>query len=105
MAQKIVWGCVNADGTKESGGGGYSIDKDGTGRYFIHFNESFTKTPSVVTDICVGNWDDFGSDGGTTKNSMLLGVDKGKFKVKTGASDGSSKNRNFTFLAIGEVSG
>jgi hypothetical protein len=102
MAQRIVWGCVNADGSPHSGSGFTSIAGE-TGVYDIVYSKPFVVNPAVVTLQNYKNWTDFTFNGGNTKdNSVLIASDRQKFKIETGDNDGKKQKRNFTFIAIGE---
>jgi hypothetical protein len=99
---KITWGCINADGTLHSGDGNVDITHIGNGAYMVNFREPFSITPSVVLTQNFRDWDDFEYGGGDTRdNCVLIAVDRFKFKVVTGKSNGDHTDRNFTFIAIG----
>lgn len=101
MADKIIWGCVNADGTLHSGAN-VNITNLGDGVYLVNFLAPFTGTPSVVLAQNYRNWGDFEYGGGDTRdNCVLIAVDQFKFKVVTGGSNGDHTDRNFTFIAVG----
>jgi hypothetical protein len=101
MSDKIIWGCVNADGSIHSGTG-FTVDSETDGVYTITYRESFDEPPAVVLTQNYRNWDQFGYGGGDTRdNSILIAADTFKFKAKMGGSDGKGEERNFTFIAVG----
>lgn len=101
MSDKIIWGCVNGDGSIHSGAG-FSIDSETNGVYTVTYREPFTEPPAVVLTQNYRDWDQFGYNGGDTRdNSVLIAADVFKFKAKMGGSDGKGEERNFTFIAIG----
>jgi hypothetical protein len=103
MAQQIIWGCVNKDATIHSGTGFTPVDS-GTGFYDVVFKVPFLTTPSVVTLQNFSDWTNWTYDNGNTRdNTVLIGVDRTKFKVATGNGDGKRTDRNFCFIAVGEV--
>jgi hypothetical protein len=103
MAQHIIWGCINADGSIYNGTN-FTPVPGPKGTYDIVYSTPFKSTPAVVTLQNYKGWNDFSSDGGNTKdNTVLVASDRQKCKIITGDNDGKKENRNFTFLAIGEV--
>ena len=109
MAQ--AWGDITAFGTTNpkihSGSRNYNVVRVKEGIYLIDFNDGvFKGTPAfVVTQQFSGNssWNDFGSDGGNTRdNAVLIAIDNVHAKLKTGDEDGDAKDRNFSFIAIGD---
>ena len=50
MTQKIIYGTVAEDGTKQSGQG-FEVQSPETGTYVITFLESFVEPPSVVATL------------------------------------------------------
>lgn len=102
MAQQIIFGSVNADGTIKGGSGFKVVPDTDKGVYNIVFDTSFNSFPSVVSTQNYPDWSDFTSGGGnTTDNSVIVALDNNKFKVKVGDSDGSGRDRNFSFIAVG----
>jgi hypothetical protein len=101
MADIIIFGCINKDGSIHSGSG-FTVDYLGGGHYLINYDTRFSKTPAVVLTQNYRNWEDFGYVGGNTKdNAVLVASDTLKFKVKTGDSNGDGTDRNFAFISIG----
>lgn len=101
MADRIVWGCINKDGSAHSGSG-FDIDHLGDGLYLVTYGTPFQNPPAVVLTQNYKNWDDFGYNGGDTRdNCVLVAADRLKFKVKTGDSGGDGTDRNFTFISTG----
>jgi hypothetical protein len=104
MKQLTVWGAVNEDGTRKAGTG-FKPERDKKGRYTVKFDpDTFASMPSVVTlENCSTGWEDFESDGCDGRNNtVLIAVNKDKFKIKTGNHGGDPIDRNFTFIAVGE---
>ncbi len=103
MAQQIVWGCVNKNGSIYSGSG-FTPVAGGSGFYDVVFTVPFKTTPAVVAIQNHANWTDFKYDRGDTRdNVVLVAVDGTKFKVATGDGGGKRTDRNFAFVAVGEV--
>ena len=104
MAQQhIVWGCVNANGSTHSGIGFTPVTGE-TGVYDVIYSTPFNTTPAVVAIQNYKAWTDFTFNGGNTKdNAVLIASDRQKFKLETGDGDGKKQNRNFSFIAIGEI--
>lgn len=104
MAQKIVYGNVNSDGTRYSGTHDWTSGQTGggTGRYEVIFDEPFDSVPTVVLTQNYKSWNDFGYNGGDARdNAVLIAVDERHFKYKTGKDDGEGSWRNCGFIAIG----
>ena len=104
MAQHIIWGCVNKNGTIYSGTG-FTPVANGDGFYEVVFTPvQFKTTPSVVTLQNHADWTNWTyTNGNTRDNTVLIAVDRTKFKVATGNGDGKRTDRNFCFIAVGEV--
>lgn len=103
MAQQIVWGCVNANGTTHSGTGFTSIAAE-TGVYDVVYSTPFKITPAVVAIENYRNWTEFTYNGGDTRdNAVLIASDRQKFKIATGNNEGNKSSRNFSFIAVGEI--
>jgi len=103
MAQQIIWGCVNKNGSTYSGTG-FTPVAGGDGFYDVVFSTPFKGTPAVVAIQNHANWTDFKYDRGNTRdNVVLVAVDRTKFKVATGNGDGKRTDRNFAFVAVGDV--
>ncbi|HSS51767.1 MAG TPA: hypothetical protein VLX28_22720 [Thermoanaerobaculia bacterium] len=103
MAQQIVWGCVNANGTTHSGTG-FTTVPNPPGVYDVVFSIPFNSTPAVVAIQNYKHWNDFTYNGGDTRdNTVLIASDRTKFKLETGENDGKKSDRNFSFIAVGEV--
>jgi hypothetical protein len=101
MADTILWGCVNGDGTVHSGSG-FTVSRSATGTYRISYDTPFSASPAVVLTQNYKLWDDFGYGGGDTRTGCLLvASDATQCKVVTGDENGVHTNRNFSFLAIG----
>lgn len=102
MSIRIVWGCINVNGSKHSGRG-FNSNKIGMGIYEVTYNRPFLAPPAVVLTQNFKSWEDFGYGGGDGRDGCILAAsDEAKFKAITGRSDGIHDDRNFTFIAIGE---
>jgi hypothetical protein len=103
MSQQIVWGCVNKDGSIHSGSGFTPVD-GGKGIYDIVYKVSFKAPPAVIATQNWKNWTDWTYEGGNTgDNVVLVAGDSTKCKLITGNNNGDKEDRNFCFVAIGEV--
>lgn len=101
MADKILWGRVNGDGSVE-GGTGFTVSRSATGTYRISYNAPFAAPPAVVLTQNYKLWDDFGYAGGDTRaGCSLVASGAAQCKVVTGDETGVHANRNFSFLAVG----
>ena len=100
MAERIIRGSVNADGTIE-GGSGFDVTRTQTGIYYIDFNPPFNNFPTIVATQNHPNWNDFTDEARTTDNVVIVGLAENKAMLKTGDSNGDAKDRNFCFIAIG----
>ncbi|WP_343693970.1 hypothetical protein [Chitinophaga sp.] len=97
----IIGGTVDPYG-KIVSGTGFKVDKNGTGIFTILFDKTFSAVPAVsATQIFNNdpvNWPDGGD---TLDNAVLVFIQKDRFRVKTGSSDGIVKDRFFSFIACG----
>ena len=98
------YGNINENATKKSGTSDWTVVKDSDkGVYTIIFDPQFNTMPTVVTDQNYPGWDDFNKSGGDSRdNSVIIALSKEKCKLKIGDSHGDGRDRNFTFIAIGE---
>lgn len=107
MAQKIIYGTVGEDGTKQ-GGEGFDVQLAEPGLYTITFSQPFVTPPSVVATL--KNW-------GADNQIVVKDVDLNKaqitiwdLEVKQQSTDVAAKlevrkeNSGFNFIAIGEGS-
>ncbi|NMG07956.1 hypothetical protein [Brasilonema sp. UFV-L1] len=105
MAQKIVYGTVSEDGTKQ-GGEGFEVQLSEPGLYVITFSEAFVTPPSVVATL---------KDWGADNQIVVKDVDANKchisiwdleLKQQSGAVSSQLEVRKeksaFNFIAIGE---
>lgn len=105
MAQKIIYGTVNDDGTKQ-GGEGFTVELVETGLYAITFAEAFATPPCVVATL---------KDWGADNQIVVKDINSDNFKVTiwdlevkqpagaTAAKLEVSKEKSaFNFIAIGE---
>ena len=101
MADRMIWGCVNGDGTVASGSS-FTVERTSRGTYRITYTVPFSALPAVVLTQNYKLWDDFGYGGGNTRASCsLVASSTTQCKLVTGDEHGVNTNRNFTFLAIG----
>ena len=99
MANQIVAGRVNIDGSI-AGGSGFYVRALGGGITIIEFDHPLPEVPTVVLKENYKNWSDFDFAGGDTRdNVVLVAVDEKGFKVITGGSSGTKEDRNFAFIA------
>ena len=105
MAQKIIYGTVNDDGTKQ-GGEGFTVELVEAGLYAITFSEAFATSPCVVATL---------KDWGADNQIVVQNINPDKFQVTiwdlevkqpadaTAAQLKVSKEKSaFNFIAIGE---
>ncbi|MFH7024849.1 MAG: hypothetical protein ACHBN1_05475 [Heteroscytonema crispum UTEX LB 1556] len=105
MAQKIIYGTVAEDGTKQ-GGEGFTVVSADTGAYLITFSQPFLTPPSVVATL---------KDWGADNQILVKDIDANKCQVciwdlgiKQQSVEGSpeltvTKEKSaFNFIAIGE---
>ncbi|HSS78068.1 MAG TPA: hypothetical protein VLV54_15165 [Thermoanaerobaculia bacterium] len=104
MNQQIIWGCVNADGSIYNGTGFTPVPPNSPGVYNVIYSVPFKSTPAVVAIENWTSWTDFNYNRGDTRdNCVLVASDPTKFEIITGDSSGKKTNRNFSFIAVGEV--
>ncbi|WP_413175761.1 H-type lectin domain-containing protein [Anabaena azotica] len=107
MAQKIIYGTVNDDGTKQTGSG-FDVESTETGIYLITFSQPFVEPPTVVATL---------KDWGADNQIIVKEITPNKFKIAIwdlGIKQQSSTNSPelvvtqeksaFNFIAIGEDS-
>ncbi|UHA73164.1 hypothetical protein [Paenibacillus sp. 481] len=94
---RVVAGSVSANGSVVSGKG-FRVSKVGTGLYDVFFTPPFGSPPGVsATQVFF-----LGGLGGDTRdNAVLVFIQNDRFRVKTGASDGTAQDRDFSFVAAG----
>jgi len=97
---RILRGTIQSDGSIAAGSG-FSVAHVGTGLYLITFDASFPVRPSAAVTQIFPDLDDFGNGGNTLDNAVIVGLNTQRMKVKTGASDGTERDRDFTFVVIG----
>ena len=103
MAQQIIWGCVNKNGSIHSGTG-FTPVSGGKGFCDIVYKIPFKTTPAVVAIQNHADWTNWTYDRGDTRdNVVLVASDPTKCKLTTGNGNGNREDRNFSFIAIGEV--
>ncbi|WP_298417277.1 hypothetical protein [uncultured Kordia sp.] len=96
-----IYGNINADGTIHSSSGDFKVVNEGGGFYKVTFDDSFKTIPTAVAAQNFREWDDFRYESGSPlDNTVLVALDKSKFKVLTGGNNNRA-SRNFTFIAIG----
>lgn len=92
----IVWGMIAGDGTPISGSGNFTVMRTDPGKYMIIFSTRFAHTPAIVGSQC-----GFGQGESTLDNVVFPAVSHQSVEAKTGGSDGSDCDRQFSFIAIG----
>ena len=98
---EILWGAINANGTISSSGGGFSVSHQGNGQYVISFRSLFQTVPSIV-----GSQTNFNNLGENPVDNVVFPiVDTGSATVITGDAQGNHGDRNFSFIAVGNVGG
>lgn len=107
MTQKIIYGTVAEDGTKQSGQG-FEVQSPDTGTYAITFLEPFIEPPSVVATL-----KDWGADNqivvkDITPNKAQVNIWDLGIKQQSGAGSPelavTKEKSAFNFIAIGEGS-
>ncbi|MBD2682975.1 MULTISPECIES: hypothetical protein [Nostoc] len=107
MAQKIIYGTVADDGTKQSGQG-FEVQSPETGTYVITFSEPFVEPPSIVATL-----KDWGADNQIVVKDITVNkaqVNIWDLGIKQQSSTSSpdlavTKEKSaFNFIAIGEGS-
>ncbi|KGU73545.1 hypothetical protein [Burkholderia pseudomallei] len=97
MANRIIWGSVNADGSIKSGSDDFAVERTAEGKYTVSFNNGFSVTPAVVaTQNNLGNPNQSNQDG-----VVVPFVNRNSFEIVTGNNSGNNQNRSFGFIAIG----
>lgn len=96
---EILWGAINANGTISSSGGGFSVTRQGAGQYVISFRSLFQTIPSIV-----GSQTSYGNLGESPVDNVVFPlVDTGSATAITGDSNGNHQDRNFSFIAVGNI--
>lgn len=100
--QRIIRGTVNADASI-AGGGGFTVAKDGAGRYRITFSTPFADIPSAsTTQIFTGVGSVAATNSGSTlDNAIIYGISGTGLNIATGNSGGTVGDRAFSFIIIG----
>jgi hypothetical protein len=107
MAQKIVYGTVGDDGTKQVGEG-FEVQSSETGIYTITFSQPFSHPPCVVATL-----KDWGADNqiivkNVEPNKCQVFIWDLEIKQQSGSSSSQLEVRQeksaFNFIAIGEAS-
>ncbi|MBU7044842.1 MAG: hypothetical protein HXS54_00280 [Theionarchaea archaeon] len=101
MTDRILYGCINKNGTIYSGSGGFNVCCDTGGNYTILFNTPFRQTPAIVLTQNFPDWNDWGPGGSPQDTCVLISANANKCKVLTGNDKHGHENRNFCFIAIG----
>ena len=96
--QTTLWGSIEKNGTIVSGSGGFSVKRESTGNYTVLFNTAFNNNPAVV-----GSQWGYGSGENTRDNVIFPTLSAGSVTVQTGDGGGNYSDRNFSFVAIGNV--
>ncbi|NVE00682.1 hypothetical protein HUX62_21930 [Massilia sp. BJB1822] len=82
----------------QSGSGGFSARRESTGTYTILFQPVFTTNPAVV-----GSQWGYGAGQSTLDNVIFPSLSASSVTVQTGDSKGTSTDRNFSFIATGNI--
>jgi hypothetical protein len=100
--QRLIRGTVNADGSI-AGGGGFSVAKDGAGRYRITFATLFADIPSAsATQIFTGVGSVAATNSGSTlDNAVIYGISSSGINIATGDGSGNRGDRAFSFIIVG----
>jgi hypothetical protein len=107
MTQKIIYGTVNDDGTKQTGAG-FDVTSPETGIYLITFSQPFVEPPTVVATL-----KDWGADNQiivkeVTANTFKVAIWDLGIKQQSGAGSPelvvTQEKSAFNFIAIGEDS-
>lgn len=98
MSSITLFGSIQSNGTIVSGSGNFSVKRESNGNYTILFNTPFTNNPAIV-----GSQWGFGSGQSTLDNVIFSTVSGGSAEVQTGDSKGNYTDRNFSFIAIGNI--
>lgn len=101
MSNQIIFGNVNAIGTKFTGSDGFSVNRQSKGTYVISFNPDFTESPALVTSQNFPDWNGDGVSGNTKDNVVIHKLSNNQAILTTGDQDGNLIDRNFSFIAIG----
>jgi hypothetical protein len=82
-----------------SGSGDFSVTNVETGVYVVGFSSRFNGVPAVVA-----TQNRFGSVGEANTDGVAAPlVSEGSATLVTGDGNGSKQNRNFAFIAIGNI--
>ncbi|MFJ3583116.1 hypothetical protein ACIPPS_12925 [Streptomyces sp. NPDC090127] len=92
--RRIVYGNINSDGSVQSGSGDFLVTKEGTGRYSIAFQRSFSSLPSANATLWGDGWN-------LVDNTQIAAIESGRIVVITGDYYGQYGDRGFSFQAIG----
>ena len=100
--QRIIRGTVNANASI-AGGGGFTVSKDGVGRFRIAFTTAFADVPSATaTQIFTGVGSLGATDSGNTRdNAIIYGISANGVNIATGDGNGDRSDRPFSFIIIG----
>lgn len=104
MAQVIIWGAINKDGSvangsrANSGSYNFAVSRVGTGTYNLAFSLAFSGLPAIS-----GSQWGFGSSQNTRDNVTFPQLSNATAQVFTGDSGGDRSDRNFSFIAIGFI--
>ena len=98
---RIVWGRVGGSGTVD-GGEGFSVVRQGPGRYRITFDTPFPIEPTVVVTNIFGS---VSVDALTSvlpaENTLVDQILTTSTVIATGDDTGARTDKSFCFLAVG----
>jgi hypothetical protein len=97
MATLIVFGHVNADGSKRSGSG-FTSQRISTGFYHITFDKPFPDIPAVVASQG-GNFSQPAPADGTVVGDLSTT----RCGIITGTAANDQHDRQFSFIAVGDI--
>lgn len=93
-----VYGTIGKDG-KAISGSGFESSAQKTGQYLIDFDQKFIDIPAIVGSQT--GWNDL--DENPLDNVVFPLLNISSATALTGGSNGALSNRQFSFIAIGEV--
>lgn len=98
MAQITLWGSIAKNGTVAAGSGGFKVQRESAGNYVIVFEHNFNSTPALV-----GSQWGYGNGQSTLDNVIFPSLSSSGATVLTGDANGKYTDRNFSFIAVGDI--
>jgi len=96
----IASGRVAEDATVISGNNFVPV-KIGTGLYTVVFTPPFASRPTVIASQVYAGKNETG--GNTKDNALVVAVTAERAVIKTGTPNGNASDRQFTFIAVGQL--